>query len=97
MTTTVDIIENPSPDYFWDNYLSKRKPVILRGLVDKWPAYNKWNPSYLSSEYGDRLLPITKIVDGDYCDAERADMPIREYLEHLEREEEHSDIKLYLA
>ena len=29
------------------------KPVVIRGVVDKWPAYDRWSPAHLVREYGD--------------------------------------------
>ncbi len=35
-----------------DDYLYKRKPVIIRGLIDDWEAINKWSFSWFQEKYG---------------------------------------------
>ena len=83
MANSIDRIENPTVEEFWANYLSREKPVIITGVVDKWPAFGKWNPDYLEKSFGDRMLPITAITDGDYCNAQRNELSIKDYLNYL--------------
>ena len=35
-----------------DDYLYQRKPVVIRGLIDDWPARQKWSLSWFSEKYG---------------------------------------------
>ena len=52
----VDIIhadELPSPQQFWDQYASIRKPVVFRGAGKHFPAFHLWTDKYLQENYGD--------------------------------------------
>ena len=31
-------------------------PCIIEGIVNKWDAFEKWKPKYLSSKYGDKRV-----------------------------------------
>ena len=45
---------------FYENYVMKRKPVILADAIDHWPAMTKWTPEFWVKNYGER--PVT--IDG---------------------------------
>lgn len=40
-----------SPEDFWEKYVNKREPVILRGETLSWPAHSLWTDEYLASEF----------------------------------------------
>ena len=51
----VDIIDSdklPSPQQFWDQYASIRKPVVFRGAAKHFPAFHLWTDEYLGENYG---------------------------------------------
>lgn len=51
----VDIIDSdrlPSPQEFWDQYASIRKPVVFRGAAKHFPAFESWTDKYLIDNYG---------------------------------------------
>lgn len=43
----------PSPQDFWKNYVSIRKPVVFRGIAKRSPSFSKWTDEYLKENYGD--------------------------------------------
>lgn len=96
MSDEIERIASPSLDEFYDKYLSRNKPVIITGFVEKWPAYNKWTIDYLANKIGDRLVPIVTIVDGDYCNTTKSEMKLSEYIAYLQSGQEERR-KLYLA
>jgi Cupin-like domain len=44
--------ERPSYAEFVREHLLPRRPVILTGAMDEWPARSKWTPEYFKSRYG---------------------------------------------
>ena len=97
MAIEIERIEAPSVDDFYENYLALEKPVIITGVVNKWPAFNKWTADYLKNNTGDRLVPITTIIDGDYCNTTRSDMKLSEYIDYLQSGRQEARKKLYLS
>jgi hypothetical protein len=96
MAIEIERIEAPSIDDFYENYLLLDKPVVITGLVNKWPAFNKWTIDYLVNNIGDRVVPITTIIDGDYCQTTHSDMKLSEYIYYLQSGQRKRE-KLYLA
>ena len=43
----------PSPLVFHRDYVSRNKPVIIRGGVKQWPALDKWSNQYICDKLGD--------------------------------------------
>ena len=46
--------------HFRENFVMKKKPVILRGLANDWSAVSNWNktPKYVKKKYGKRNVQI---------------------------------------
>jgi lysine-specific demethylase 8 len=53
----------PSSEVFAD-YVRRGRPVIVTGATDDWPA-RRWSAEYFKRTYGDRLLPVAPIRDGN--------------------------------
>ncbi len=43
-------------DEFEAEYRSKKRPVVLTGLMDRWPAMTKWTPRYFREEMGGKII-----------------------------------------
>ena len=43
----------PSPMEFHRDYVSRNKPVIIRGGIKHWPALEKWSNQYICDKLGD--------------------------------------------
>ena len=59
---------------FAEKYVLPRKPIVLRGVVKQWPAFELWTDEYLSEKYGDMEMRIegkkekqSGIPKGDVC------------------------------
>jgi len=59
---------------FAEKYVLSRKPIVLRGVVKQWPAFELWTDEYLSEKYGDMEMRIegkkekhSGIPKGDVC------------------------------
>lgn len=81
---SVDTVESISPAEFREKYYEPKKPVIIRKLAERWPAYQRWNWNYFKEAVGkvevgvynntksDAYTPINKADDymlfGNYLD-----------------------------
>jgi len=54
----VDVEENISGAKFKEKYLSTKRPVILRGIADKWEAFDKWKLPYFKQIAGNIEVPL---------------------------------------
>lgn len=63
----VDILrELPSPQEFWDQYASARKPVIFRGAAKNFPAFDLWTDQYLKENYGELEVKLEAKQEKDH-------------------------------
>jgi len=92
----IDKIEAPTVEYFIENYLKPNKPVLMTGITDKWPAFAKWTPEYLSELSGERALNVSRMIDGDYVNSVNTDMKLSEYIDALKSSTDKNE-KLYLG
>ena len=60
----VDRVRDISPHDFSNEYLKKRKPVVLEGFCRSWPAAQKWNFEYLMEFYGNVQIPLPEGSNG---------------------------------
>ena len=68
MAQQVERIEAPSRADFETHYAERNKPVIITGVVDKWPAFTKWTPEYLEATGGDSVVPVHFSEDANFRD-----------------------------
>lgn len=57
----IEVVDEISPEDFQKNYLKKRKPVVIRSMARKWPAYQRWTLDLLEGEIGDRVVRIKNL------------------------------------
>ena len=60
------------------SHLRPRKPVVLQGLMDSWPARTKWTFEFFKEHYGDVKVPTGVVF------SEKKDQPLGEYIDYLE-------------
>ncbi|XP_072036430.1 uncharacterized protein [Amphiura filiformis] len=55
----VDILTTlPSPQEFWDKYVSKRRPVLFSGAARSSPGMQLWTDEYMLEKFGDLKVRI---------------------------------------
>ncbi|XP_021188384.3 bifunctional peptidase and arginyl-hydroxylase JMJD5 [Helicoverpa armigera] len=68
--TPIEIIDCPSMEHFYKNYIMLEKPVILDNCVNHWPALEKWkDQNYFINLAGPRTVSIeigSKYTDTDW-------------------------------
>ncbi|XP_059052366.1 bifunctional peptidase and arginyl-hydroxylase JMJD5 isoform X2 [Achroia grisella] len=58
-TQPLDILDCPSMEHFYRDYILKDRPAILNNCINHWPALNKWKHiSYFNKVAGSRTVPI---------------------------------------
>ncbi len=82
----VDRVETISPEDFRTKYYNVSKPLVIRGLAKKWPAYQKWNWDFFIDIVGDKEVGVYNNVKSDaYTAINTADdyMKFGEYLRRV--------------
>ncbi|XOD68763.1 MAG: cupin-like domain-containing protein [Flavobacteriales bacterium AspAUS03] len=91
-------VERISKEDFLKNYYKPQKPLIIEKLTEDWPAYKKWDLSYIKNIAGDNVVPLYDDSPIDYSrnvNEPIARMKMREYLDLLEKEPTNLRIFLY--
>ncbi|WP_369013526.1 cupin-like domain-containing protein [Flavobacterium anhuiense] len=86
---SVDTVESISREDFKKNYLDKKKPLIIKGLTNDWPAKEKWSTEYFKEIAGDievKLVDNSKADPSKVINASIATMKFGEYLDLIKRE-----------
>lgn len=60
-------ISAPDKETFFKEFVSKSQPVIIKDLVNNWPALKKWNMPYFAENYGTVHTGAIPVKDGE-CD-----------------------------
>ena len=82
----VEKLPQISPEDFRRNYYQPKKPVVISGLAEKWPAYRKWNWEYFIDIVGDKEVGVYNNVKSDaYTPINTADayMKFGDYLKQV--------------
>ncbi|MAM17618.1 MAG: cupin [Gramella sp.] len=91
-------IESISKDDFVRDYVRPQKPVVIKKLIQDWPAYRKWNLEYIREMAGDRTVPLyddRPISSRFKFNEAHAEMKMSDYIDLLEREPTNYRIFLY--
>lgn len=85
----VDTVDSITRENFKNNYLDKRKPLVIKGLTNDWPAREKWSTEYFKEIAGDievKLVDNSKADPAKVINASIASMKFGEYLDLIKRE-----------
>lgn len=83
----IDVVQGITRKDFEENYYYPQKPVVIKGLVDGYPASEKWNFQFFKDEMGDMEVGV---FDGALEKADRSFkhpdyfMKFRDYLNEIE-------------
>lgn len=67
-----------SKERFVDDYLNPALPVVLEGHARDWPAFARWDFSFLVSECGDD--PVLLMLDGDRSNGSRRQSTVADFI-----------------
>lgn len=95
----IDVVDEISPEEFYERYVKTGKPVKLRSYAEHWPALHKWTYDFLREKAGHHKVKL----HGAWQDNEptKIEMPpvkevlFSEYLDMLEKDVR-SDLRIFL-
>jgi Cupin-like domain len=61
----VPVEDRISPTRFYEHYYFANRPVLVRGLMEKWPALQRWTPTYFAERFGDEVLEVSGDRESD--------------------------------
>ena len=82
----VDVVDSISSQDFKKLYYNTGKPLIIKDLAKKWPAYNKWNWDYFIDTVGESEVGVYNNIKSDsYTPINTADayMKFGDYLKKV--------------
>ena len=82
-------VEDISKEDFREKYLLPRKPVVIRNMAKKWPAYQKWTMEYIKEVVGDVEVPLYDSSKADPAapiNSSAMKMKFGEYIDLIQRE-----------
>lgn len=56
---------NITREKFFENYYFLNRPVVLKGMMDHWPAMKKWSPKFFADQFGDVPVQLTANRNSD--------------------------------
>lgn len=92
----IDIVEDISKEDFREKYLLPRKPVVIRNMAKKWPAYKKWTMEYMKEVVGDVEVPLYDSSKADPAapiNAATTKMKFADYIDLINREP--TDLRIF--
>jgi len=94
----VERVEEISREDFRKNFYNPLRPLVIKGLAKKWPAYSKWNWDFLKALVGNVEVGIYNNAKSDaFTPINTADdyMTFGEYIDMIRREPAHWRIFLF--
>ncbi|XP_070578891.1 uncharacterized protein [Ptychodera flava] len=67
------------PEDFFQQYISKRKPVLITDSIHHWPAYTLWSEEYLTEKLGDETVSV-KVDSQEQMSMKK--MTMKEFIEN---------------
>ena len=56
--TPIDVVDDINREEFVEKYLKPRRPLVIRNMARRWPAFEKWSLDYMKSVVGDITVPL---------------------------------------
>lgn len=93
----IDIVDDISKEEFYEKYLKPRRPVVIKNMAKKWPAYQKWTMEYMKEVVGDVEVPLydsSKADPSAPINSSAAKMKFGDYIDLIQREP--TDLRIFL-
>ncbi len=97
LLSPIDVVEDISKSDFELNYLKPRKPLVIKNMAKKWPAYQKWTMDYMKEVVGDKTVPLydsSKADPSKPINASAAEMKFGDYIDLIK--ETPTDLRIFL-
>jgi hypothetical protein len=92
----IDIVDDISKEEFFEKYLKPRKPVVIKNMAKKWPAYQKWTMEYIKEVVGDVTVPLYDSAKADPAapiNTPTTEMKFADYIDLIQREP--TDLRIF--
>ena len=92
----IDIVDDITKEEFFEKYLKPRKPLVIKNMAKKWPAYQKWTMDYIKEVVGDVTVPLYDSSKADPAapiNAPTAEMKFADYIDLIQREP--TDLRIF--
>nr|WP_315033250.1 cupin-like domain-containing protein [uncultured Chryseobacterium sp.] len=93
----IDVVDDISKEEFYEKYLKPRRPVVIKNMAKKWPAYQKWTMEYMKEVVGNVEVPLydsSKADPSAPINASAAKMKFGDYIDLIQREP--TDLRIFL-
>ncbi|MGL6126202.1 cupin [Chryseobacterium artocarpi] len=93
----IDVVDDISKEDFYEKYLKPRRPVVIKNMAKKWPAYQKWTMEYMKEVVGDVEVPLydsSKADPSAPINASAAKMKFGDYIDLIQKEP--TDLRIFL-
>lgn len=93
----IDVVDDISKEEFYEKYLKPRRPVVIKNMAKKWPAYQKWTMEYMKEVVGDVEVPLydsSKADPSAPINASAAKMKFGDYIDLIQKEP--TDLRIFL-
>lgn len=57
-------IAAPTREIFEREYVGASRPVVITGIVDRWPAFTRWSHAYFLERFADAAVTMGRLRDG---------------------------------
>ena len=95
--TPIDVVDDINREEFVEKYLKPRRPLVIRNMARRWPAFEKWSLDYMKSVVGDITVPLYDSSKADPAapiNAPSAQMKFADYIDLIQREP--TDLRIFL-
>ncbi|WP_312767624.1 cupin-like domain-containing protein [Epilithonimonas sp.] len=92
----IDIVDDITKEEFFEKYLKPRKPVVIKNMARKWPAYQKWTMEYIKEVVGDVTVPLYDSAKADPAapiNTPTTEMKFADYIDLIQREP--TDLRIF--
>lgn len=93
----IDIVDDITKEDFYEKYLKPRRPVVIKNMAKKWPAYQKWTMEYMKEVVGDVEVPLydsSKADPSAPINSSAAKMKFGDYIDLIQKEP--TDLRIFL-
>ncbi len=95
--TPVDRVDDIDKDNFINNYLTQRKPLVIRKATKSWPALHKWTFEYIKEVVGEITVPLydsSKADPSKPINSAASEMNFGDYINLIR--EQPTDLRIFL-
>ncbi|SHL29967.1 cupin-like domain-containing protein [Chryseobacterium polytrichastri] len=92
----IDVVDDISKEEFYEKYLKPRRPVVIKNMAKKWPAYQKWTMDYVKEVVGDIEVPLYDSKKADPAapiNTPTTKMKFADYIDLIQREP--TDLRIF--